>query len=177
MSACSRQAVSQVGCRLMVASSAKISRPRLPGSVLGASLRTWARKASISPREDASAGSPLRFAGAGVRSPRSCAMEQAPVDPSQFRTRIPLVPKMGWPIRRLLKWRYPRPGAMPGRAPVRRRLSRAFRAGGPALQATPAAPPPGLVERQLQAVDQPQDLLLDARMGKAGLARLFLARF
>ncbi len=33
--ACSRQAVSQVGCRLMVASSAKISRPRLPGSAVG----------------------------------------------------------------------------------------------------------------------------------------------
>jgi hypothetical protein len=38
MSACSVQAMSQVGCRLMVASSAKTSRPRCPAAVGGASV-------------------------------------------------------------------------------------------------------------------------------------------
>src|SRR5437763_965270 len=48
MSACSWHAVSHMGCRLMVASSAKISRPRCPGSPLGVSPPTLARKESIS---------------------------------------------------------------------------------------------------------------------------------
>src|SRR5215467_7640127 len=56
MSACSRQAVSQVGCRLMVASSAKISRPRAPAAVAGVRRLTSLRKASISARDDDAAG-------------------------------------------------------------------------------------------------------------------------
>src|SRR6476659_2597523 len=59
MSPCSAQAVSQVGCRLMVASSAKINRPRLPAVAAGPSARTLSRKASISGLDEA---------GAGVRS-------------------------------------------------------------------------------------------------------------
>src|SRR5262245_475045 len=56
MSACSRQAVSQVGCRLMVASSAKISRPRWPAAVAGANRLTALKKASMSARDDRVAG-------------------------------------------------------------------------------------------------------------------------
>ena len=63
MSACSWQAVSQVGCRLMVASSAKISRPRWPGARrVGDSVRTCSRKASISgARRPAATGLALRL--------------------------------------------------------------------------------------------------------------------
>src|SRR5262245_61710397 len=56
MSACRRQAVSQVGCRLMVASSAKISRPRWPAAVAGVRRLTSLRKASMSARDDLVAG-------------------------------------------------------------------------------------------------------------------------
>src|SRR5450432_1934874 len=56
MSACSAQAESQVGCRLMVASSAKISRPRFPCVGAGPSARTRSMKDSISGREAAGAG-------------------------------------------------------------------------------------------------------------------------
>src|SRR5260370_1148166 len=59
MSACSWHAVSHRGCRLMVASSAKTSRPRRPGSVVGARRFTWARKESISERVEPLAGAPL----------------------------------------------------------------------------------------------------------------------
>src|SRR5579875_4038761 len=48
ISVCSTQALSQVGWRLMVASSAKTSRPRAPPTVAGARRRTASRKASIS---------------------------------------------------------------------------------------------------------------------------------
>jgi hypothetical protein len=44
----SRSAVSHVGCRLMVASRAKINRPRSPLRVVGATARASARNASIS---------------------------------------------------------------------------------------------------------------------------------
>src|SRR6516165_813094 len=71
MSACRRQAVSQVGCRLMVASKAKISRPRCPASVAGARLFTLVRKASISERVDCGAGARAPSAGAGVLLLRS----------------------------------------------------------------------------------------------------------
>src|SRR5665213_1807925 len=47
MSACSAQAMSQVGCRLMVASSAKTSRPFAPGAC-GDIARALATKAAIS---------------------------------------------------------------------------------------------------------------------------------
>src|SRR3990167_4976776 len=56
ISACKAQAVSQVGCRLMVASSAKISRPRLPAVAAGPSDFTFCRNASISGRAEAGAG-------------------------------------------------------------------------------------------------------------------------
>src|SRR5882757_2770488 len=56
MSACNAQAESQVGCRLMVASSAKTSRPRLPAVTAGPSDFTRSRKASISGRDEAGAG-------------------------------------------------------------------------------------------------------------------------
>src|SRR3990172_8390091 len=56
ISACKAQAVSQVGCRLMVASSAKISRPRLPAVAAGPSERTRSIKAAISGREEGGAG-------------------------------------------------------------------------------------------------------------------------
>src|SRR5262249_11392678 len=71
MSACRRQAVSQVGCRLMVASKAKISRPRCPASVAGARLFTLVRNASISERVDCGAGARAPSAGAGVLLLRS----------------------------------------------------------------------------------------------------------
>src|SRR5687767_12440099 len=68
MSACRRQAVSQVGCRLMVASSAKISRPRNPVAPAGPRLLTAARNASTSPRDEAAgAGSPPRRTGVASR--------------------------------------------------------------------------------------------------------------
>src|SRR5436190_6423080 len=63
MSACSWQAESQVGCRLIVASSAKIRRPRCPGAVVGARVRTRARKASMSERDDAGLGGLLLAGG------------------------------------------------------------------------------------------------------------------
>src|SRR6185369_4700832 len=47
MSACSAQAMSQVGCRLMVASSANTSLPLAPGRC-GDMARAFARKAAIS---------------------------------------------------------------------------------------------------------------------------------
>src|SRR4051794_20174104 len=47
MSACSAQAMSQVGCRLMVASSAKISRP-LASAEWGDMARALATKAAMS---------------------------------------------------------------------------------------------------------------------------------
>src|ERR1700742_4176295 len=47
MSACSVQAMSQVGCRLMVASSANTSRPRAPAAC-GDIARALATKAAIS---------------------------------------------------------------------------------------------------------------------------------
>src|ERR1019366_4468363 len=56
MSACKAQALSQVGCRLMVASSANTSRPRLPPVAAGPSERTLSINASISGREEAGAG-------------------------------------------------------------------------------------------------------------------------
>jgi len=59
MPACSAQALSQVGCRLMVASSAKISRPRAPAAVAGPSVLTRSRNAPISGRVEAGAGAHL----------------------------------------------------------------------------------------------------------------------
>src|SRR5262249_42514127 len=55
MSACSLQAVSQVGCRLMVASSAKMSRPRKPVPVAGVRRLTSLRNALISARVEVGA--------------------------------------------------------------------------------------------------------------------------
>src|SRR5882672_10497976 len=51
MSACSAQAISQVGCRLMVASSANTSRPRAPARC-GDIARAFATKAAISSAAD-----------------------------------------------------------------------------------------------------------------------------
>ena len=68
MSACRRQAVSHIGWRLMVASSAKISRPRWPDCAAGPSDLTWFRNASISARGEAAAGCLPVSVGAGVRS-------------------------------------------------------------------------------------------------------------
>src|SRR6185312_14925238 len=59
MSACKVHAVSQVGCRLMVASSAKIRRPRLSPALEGPSERTRSTNASISGRDEAGAGDSL----------------------------------------------------------------------------------------------------------------------
>src|SRR6202142_3820409 len=56
MSACNLQAVSQVGCRLMVASSANTSRPRVPDAEAGPSARTRSMNWEISGRDDAGAG-------------------------------------------------------------------------------------------------------------------------
>ena len=56
MSACNAQAVSQVGCRLIVASSAKIKRPRDPGAVAGPSARTRSTNASMSGFDETGAG-------------------------------------------------------------------------------------------------------------------------
>src|SRR5207244_10390232 len=52
MSACSAQAMSQVGCRLMVASSANTSRPRAPAAC-GDIARALATKAAMSSELDA----------------------------------------------------------------------------------------------------------------------------
>src|ERR1700710_467799 len=52
MSACSAQAMSQVGCRLMVASSANTSRPFAPGA-WGDIARAFATKAAMSSDADA----------------------------------------------------------------------------------------------------------------------------
>src|SRR5688500_13880996 len=65
MSACSVQAMSQVGCRLMVASSAKISRPD-EDAFAGAVARTFATKSAISPPEDVSAGAALEVCKPGA---------------------------------------------------------------------------------------------------------------
>src|ERR1044072_2676625 len=51
MSACSAQAMSHVGCRLIVASSAKISRPLACGAC-GDIARAFATKAAISSEAD-----------------------------------------------------------------------------------------------------------------------------
>jgi hypothetical protein len=51
MSACSAQAMSQVGCRLMVASSANTSLPRAPGRC-GDIARAFATKAAMSSDAD-----------------------------------------------------------------------------------------------------------------------------
>src|SRR5262245_61979101 len=67
MSACSLQAVSHSGWRLMVASSAKISRPRCIAPEAGARPFTFERNASTSLRDDAVAGSPPRRAGVTSR--------------------------------------------------------------------------------------------------------------
>src|SRR5215831_16309489 len=56
ISACNVQAVSQVGWRLIVASSAKISRPRAPLAVDGPSARTFSMKLSISGFGETGAG-------------------------------------------------------------------------------------------------------------------------
>ena len=56
MSACKLQAVSHSGWRLMVASSAKISRPRWPAFAAGPSDLTLFRNASISARDEVAAG-------------------------------------------------------------------------------------------------------------------------
>src|SRR5688572_30556894 len=64
MSACRLQAMSQVGCRLSVASSAKISLPEAPLPA-GPSALTCDRKVAMSDDVDCSAGD-LPAAGAGV---------------------------------------------------------------------------------------------------------------
>src|SRR5664279_5299799 len=51
ISACSAQAISQVGCRLMVASSANTSRPFAPGAC-GDIARALATKAAMSSETD-----------------------------------------------------------------------------------------------------------------------------
>src|SRR5215470_19457882 len=56
ISACNVQAVSQVGWRLIVASSAKISRPRAPRAVEGPRARTCSMKLSISGFDETGAG-------------------------------------------------------------------------------------------------------------------------
>src|SRR6186713_2912954 len=56
MSACSVHAVSQVGCRLIVASSAKSRRPRAPCTLEGPSARTRSRNVSISDLDENGAG-------------------------------------------------------------------------------------------------------------------------
>src|SRR5215467_12741314 len=56
MSAWSAQAESQVGWRLIVASSAKISRPRCPVAVAGPSACTFSIKVSISGLVETGAG-------------------------------------------------------------------------------------------------------------------------
>jgi hypothetical protein len=56
MSACSVQAMSQVGCRLMVASSANTSRPRAPAAC-GDIARAFATKAAMSFGVDVGSGS------------------------------------------------------------------------------------------------------------------------
>src|SRR6476469_9657397 len=56
MSACKVQAVSQVGWRLIVASRAKISRPRPPRADEGPRERTCSMKVSISGLDETGAG-------------------------------------------------------------------------------------------------------------------------
>src|SRR6476646_7949509 len=90
ISACSLQAVSQVGCRLMVASSAKINRPRPPGRVEGERPFTWARKASMSARGDVVAGAVRPFAVSGG----SFAMDRHPAALSPLhKVALPRLPR------------------------------------------------------------------------------------
>src|SRR5262245_38937756 len=56
MSACNVHAVSQVGCRLIVASSANSRRPRAPCALEGPSARTRSTNASISDLDETGAG-------------------------------------------------------------------------------------------------------------------------
>src|SRR5262249_31196812 len=161
MSACRRQAVSQVGCRLMVASSAKTSRPRWPAAVAGSRLLTWARKASMSEGDDTGAGRwSAGFAGAGVLTGRSFGIGTLPS------------PSIG---RGTIRWRCQRRRAMcPNvREPAGsvaenvvqlKRTRRRRRPFGSCCSAATAA----FVDRQLERGEQRLDLLLRGDVRHAG---------
>jgi hypothetical protein len=95
MSACSLQAVSQSGWRLMVASSAKISRPRSPAPVAGPRLLTLDRNASISVRDDVVAGSPARRAGVASRGLSAIEVGPQAAIPPEHKVGISGVPRNG----------------------------------------------------------------------------------
>src|ERR1700731_2630243 len=80
MSACSAQAMSQVGCRLMVASSAKTSRPPAPGA-WGDIARGQATKAVISSEaEGLASGSDPALADGALPDSAFCADASSPTD-------------------------------------------------------------------------------------------------
>src|ERR1700737_4587756 len=166
MSACRRHAVSQVGCRLMVASNAKISRPRCPEPVAGARLFTLLRNTSISERVDWGAGARAAPAGAGVRPLRSLDIRSRPG--SVFAPKVDI---SGW-------WRNGAPTTQDGTTEdarsslsVVRRLSSVVRAllldhvvhferrlgGSKPFGAGCGAPLAACVERELERLDQSHD--------------------
>src|SRR5215211_1918034 len=128
ISACSRQASSQVGCRLMVASSAKISRPRSPGATGGARLRARCTNASISGRDEVGVGA--RPAGAGVLLDGSFAISRRTVASNNARQY-----KYKWPFAQPAQCPsgpgdlQPNPPGLtgPGCAGMAHRAARAFR--------------------------------------------------
>src|SRR5687768_17005046 len=73
MSACNAQAMSQVGCRLMVASSANTRRPRAPAAC-GDIARALATKAAISSEADGLAS------GNGLPDAAFCDADTSPAD-------------------------------------------------------------------------------------------------
>ena len=148
MSACSRQAVSQVGCRLMVASSAKISRPRVPAGGGGAERAHLRQK-----RVDLGARRRRRLGSA--RPSARCRLDR-----SSCRDRMPsqaLRPAITrhWPIR----WHLGAPGAM---ALVSRRDGSVddqvvgLRAACPARRTTRRAPPRGAGRARRSAASAPR---------------------
>ena len=186
MSACSWQAVSQVGCRLMVASSAKISRPRWPGSVGREPLdlgeeRVDLGRATRAPARVAAAGRARR----GGRSPcaalrgrrRAYKVANGPArrngKPALNAGHGPQSPMMSWTSSGL-SWRGEPlgAGAPPGAAAlVERQLQGAIRLstscrGGHVRQARP-----GAERRLVEVVERGEaarkELAVDHALGEA----------
>src|SRR3954463_7323702 len=90
MSACNAQAMSQVGCRLMVASSANTSRPLAPARG-GDIARALATRAEMSSAADGLAsGNGLALRAAEVTSPADLGLMGSPA----MASRYPQVPLM-----------------------------------------------------------------------------------
>src|ERR1043166_6860527 len=142
----------------MVASSAKISRPRWPASRVGAKVRARAMKASISGRAEAAAGLPAPGAGAGVLS-RSVAMILA------ARRSNPSISglssgRAGGPV----QWLNRGAGGLLGDQVLN--LERLFPGSRP-LGAGGGAAPAALIEGQLEPIDERAHFLVRGDVGHA----------